>query len=58
MSIDQRIDDQARRYPAFRDALEAARGPAHAMQAELAAAARLSIEELEERLRGAWEGTA
>lgn len=54
MTIDQRIDDQARRYPTFRAELEAVRAPAHAMQADLAAAAGISVEELEERLRAAW----
>ena len=60
VTIDERIDDQARRYPAFRAELEAARAPAHAMQADLAAAAGISVEELEERLRAAWAegGTA
>ena len=55
VSIDQRIDDQARRYPDFRSELDAARAPARAMQAELAAAAGLSVGELIGRLRGAWE---
>ncbi len=53
VSIDQRIDDQARRYPAFRAELDAARAPARAMQAELAAAAGLSVGELIGRLRAA-----
>ena len=55
VSIDQRIDNQARRYPAFRAELDAARGPARAMEAELAAAAGLSVEALGGRLRRAWE---
>jgi putative nucleotidyltransferase with HDIG domain len=55
VTIDQRIDDQARRYPEFRDSLEAARSPAHAMQADLAAAAGMSVDQLEERLRAAWD---
>lgn len=54
VTIDERIDDQAQRYPAFRIELEAARAPAHAMQAELAAAASLTDADLEERLRAAW----
>lgn len=54
VSIDQRIDDQIGRYPAFRTGLEAARVPAHAMQADLAAAAGLTVEALVERLRAAW----
>jgi putative nucleotidyltransferase with HDIG domain len=59
VSIDERIDDQARRYPEFRASLEACRLPARAMQAELAAAAGLSREQLEDRLWAAWdEGAA
>lgn len=54
VTIDDRIDDQARRYPAFKAELEAARQPAHAMQADLAAAAGLTVAELEDRLRAAW----
>ena len=54
VSIDERIDDQARRYPAFRSELDAARAPARAMQAELAAVVGLSDEALEARLRAAW----
>jgi len=55
VSIDQRIDDQARRHPEFRAYLDAARAPAHAMQAELAAAARISVGELIGRLRAGWD---
>ena len=58
VSNDQRIDDQARRYPEFRAALDAAREPARAMQAELASAAGLSVAELEARLRAAWASPA
>lgn len=54
VTIDERIDDQARRYPAFRAQLESARASAHAMQADLAAAAGLTVEDLEDRLRAAW----
>jgi len=54
VSIDQRIDDQARRYPAYRAELDAARAPARAMQAELAATAGMSVGELVARLKSAW----
>jgi putative nucleotidyltransferase with HDIG domain len=54
VTIDQRIKDQARRYPAFRAHLAAAGAQAHAMQAELAAAAGLSVHVLEARLQSAW----
>jgi hypothetical protein len=56
VTIDERIDDLAKRYPDFRADLEAARAPAHAMQAEVAAAAGMRVEELEERLGAAWLG--
>jgi hypothetical protein len=55
VTIDDRIDDLEQRYPDFRADLEAARAPAHAMQAEMAAAAGMRIEELEERLAAAWQ---
>jgi putative nucleotidyltransferase with HDIG domain len=55
VSIDERIEEQARRYPEYRAELDAARAPAHAMEAELAAAARLEVGELVARLRNACE---
>jgi putative nucleotidyltransferase with HDIG domain len=55
VTIDERIDGMARRYAQYREQLEATRGPAHALEASLAAAAGLSDEELAERLRAAWE---
>lgn len=54
VGIDERIDEQAARYPEFRAELDAARAPAHAMEAELAAAAGVSGDELDARLRAAW----
>lgn len=58
VSIHERIADLARRYPAYGTHLERARVPAHAMQADLAAAAGVSVDELEARLRAAWEAGA
>jgi hypothetical protein len=55
VSVDERIDDLERRYPAARAELEAARAPAHAMEAELATAAGLSNAELDARLSAAWK---
>jgi hypothetical protein len=55
VTIDERIDGMAQRYPQYREQLEAARGPAHALEASLAAAAGLSDEELAEKLRAAWD---
>ena len=54
VSIDERINDLERRYPEVRADLEAVRAPAHAMQSDLAAAAGLSSDELEDRLAAAW----
>jgi hypothetical protein len=54
VSIDERIDDLARRYPGYRADVERARVPAHAMQADLAGAAGMSVEDLEGRLAAAW----
>lgn len=55
VGIEERIDEQARRHPGFRAALDAARAPAHAMEAQLAAAAGLSVDELTAQLRAAWD---
>ena len=55
VTIDERIDGMSRRYPQYGDQLEATRGPAHAMEATLAAATRLSDEALADRLRAAWQ---
>lgn len=55
VSIEERIDEQAARYPEFRAELDASRAPAHAMEAELATAAGLSMDELVARLRNAWD---
>jgi hypothetical protein len=58
LTTDQRIDDLALRYPQHRADLEAARRPAHALESEVAEAARLPVDELVERLRAAWEAGA
>jgi hypothetical protein len=55
MTTDQRIDDLAARYPQHRLALDAARAPARALEAEVADAAGLPVGDLVERLRAAWE---
>lgn len=55
VTIDERLDDMGRRYPAYRDGIEAARRPAHALEQEVAEAAGLSADELVARLRAAWE---
>lgn len=55
VTIDERLDDMARRYPDYREGIEAARDPAHALEQELAEVTGLSPDELVARLRVAWE---
>jgi putative nucleotidyltransferase with HDIG domain len=54
LTIDDRIDDQVRRYRTFTDELEACRAAAHLMQDQLAEAAHLTSDALEDRLCAAW----
>ena len=55
LTIDERLTDMAERHPAHRASIEAARRPAHRLEAELAESVGLSVGELVERLRTAWE---
>lgn len=55
VSIEERIDGMAERYPQYRAELEAARAPARALEAELARALGLSAAELDGALRAAWQ---
>ncbi len=55
VSIDERIDGMAERHPQYRDQLEAARAPAHDLEARLAVAAGIDDDELGRRLRTAWQ---
>jgi putative nucleotidyltransferase with HDIG domain len=55
VTVDERIDDLVRRYPQHAASLALARRPAHALEAELATAAGLGVDELVVRLRSAWE---
>jgi hypothetical protein len=55
VTIDERIDGMASRYPQYREQLEACRAPAHALEASLADAAGMSAEQLGDALRAAWE---
>ena len=55
VSIDERIDGMAERYPQYRAELEAARPPAHALEAELARVLGLSGAALDGALRAAWQ---
>lgn len=54
LTIDERIDDMALRHPEYREQLELARRPAHALEAELAEVAGLSPDDLVALLRAAW----
>lgn len=58
VSIDARLDDMAVRHPRHRVQIEAARRPAHALEAELADAIGISVPALVERLGAAWQASA
>ena len=55
LTIDERLARMAERYPEYRESIEAARRPAHALEAELSSATGIPIAEIERRLRRAWE---
>jgi hypothetical protein len=54
MTVDERLDDMRQRHPHYAVSIEAARRPAHALEAQVAEAIDLPIDELVERLRAAW----
>jgi putative nucleotidyltransferase with HDIG domain len=54
LTIDERIDDLALRHPEYREQLELARRPAHALEADLAEVVGLSQDDLVGLLRAAW----
>jgi putative nucleotidyltransferase with HDIG domain len=58
LTVDERLDDMKQRHPAYAAQIDAARGPAHALEAQLAEATGLSVDDLVARLRGAWEAGA
>jgi putative nucleotidyltransferase with HDIG domain len=58
VAIDQRIDDMLRRHPEYAAGLEAARQPAHALEAELCEAIGIDEPRLVDRLRTAWQAGA
>jgi molybdenum cofactor cytidylyltransferase len=58
MTVDERIDDLARRHPEYATSIEASRQPAHALEAELCEAVGTDQSQLVERLRGAWQAGA
>jgi hypothetical protein len=55
LSVDERLDDMKLRHPEHAASIEAARRPSHALVSELADATGLSVDELVDRLRAAWE---
>ena len=58
VTIDQRLDDMAQRYPEHRGEIDSARRPAHALEDELAEALGISSVEVVELLRAAWQAGA
>lgn len=58
LTVDERLDDMQRRYPENAAQIDAARQPAHALEAQLAEAVGLPVAQLVERLRAAWEAGA
>jgi len=58
MTIEERLDDMARRYPSFRVEINAARRPALALEQELADAIGLPVANLVDQLRVAWQASA
>jgi hypothetical protein len=55
MTVDERLDDMKRRHPDHLPDIESARRPAHALEAQVAEAVDLSVDELVARLQAAWE---
>ena len=58
LTVDERLDDMQRRHPEYAAQIEAARRPAHALEAEVAEATGLEVDDLVARLRAAWEAGA
>ena len=58
VTVDERLDDMKVRHPEHADEIEAARRPAHALEAELAEVVGLAVGDLVAHLRAAWEARA
>jgi putative nucleotidyltransferase with HDIG domain len=58
MTVDERLDDMKRRHPDHVADIESARRPAHALEAQVAEAVDLPVDDLVARLRAAWEAGA
>ena len=55
LTVDERLDDMKRRHPKYAESIDAARHWAHVLEAQLAEAVELSVDELVGALRDAWE---
>jgi putative nucleotidyltransferase with HDIG domain len=58
LTVDERLDDMQARYPEHAARIEAARHASHALEAQVAEAVGLEVDELVARLRAAWEAGA
>jgi hypothetical protein len=58
MTVDERLDDMKQRHPEYAVSIEAARRPAHALEEQVAEGIGVSVDELVDRLRAAWESGA
>jgi uncharacterized protein len=58
VTVDERLDDMKARHPEHAAQIEAARRPAHALEAQVAEAADFEVDELVDRLRAAWRAGA
>jgi hypothetical protein len=55
MDLDERIDGMLERHPEYREEIEAARAPAHALENELAEVLGIAVDDLVGRLRAAFD---
>lgn len=55
VTVDERLDEMKERHPEYADSIDAARRPAHVLEAQLAEAVGLEVDDLVARLRAAWE---
>jgi putative nucleotidyltransferase with HDIG domain len=55
LTIDERLDDMQTRHPEYAGEIESARHAAHALEAQLAEAVGLEVDDLVARLRAAWQ---
>ena len=58
LTVDERLDDMKSRHPEHAASIEAARRPAHALEAQLAEVLGMPVDALVEHLRSAWQSGA